>query len=596
MIASLTLRNPFQSRLQAMAPGDPGRVERVLAAARSFLAVSALVAIWIDPTEPSRYAPVAYGVMLVYAVHSIVVLVWIRRRRSFSASLLIILQGIDILWPAVMSVFTGPASSPFFLFDAFVLLEAAYRWGLQETLATGAIEVLLYFITSLLVVFGPTAFGSLLVGEPDVNRMIIRPLYLAIMAYLLGYLGEQEKLQRAETSSIARLIGRVQTEAGFRSAMRGVFEGALQVFGSNRTALVVSEKSTERVFIWEGTREGPGSPLAVGWSEVDDSIRSASWFAPPGSVWLIRQTDQGSGKSTVEVLEGESRGLRHVQWSPPAVLLARFSFNSALGVSLEAGGEWTGSWWLLDPDCGTQPRVAASYLRRLTSQLLPSLYGVFVMRRLRSQAGAMERARVARELHDGVIQALIGLEMQVDVLRRREGATSEQLSSELQRIQSVMHEEVVNLRELMQQMRPIDYNPKQFLDLLAQMVEKFRRDTGVEAYFVTSLSEVALPSRVGGEVARILQEALVNVRKHSGAKNVLVRFDAEDSLWKLAVHDDGCGYDFSGRLSQSELDQAGKGPLVIKERARSIGGEIAIESAPGRGTWLEVRFPQRKYG
>ena len=100
----------------------------------------------------------------------------------------------------------------------------------------------------------------------------------------------------------------------------------------------------------------------------------------------------------------------------------------------------------------------------------------------------------------------------------------------------------------------------------------------------------------GGEVARILQEALVNVRKHSGATNVLVRFDSADGSWKLVVHDDGRGFDFSGRLSHFELEQGGKGPLVIKERTRSIGGEIAIESAQGRRTWLEVKFPQRNNG
>jgi signal transduction histidine kinase len=390
----------------------------------------------------------------------------------------------------------------------------------------------------------------------------------------------------------------VQAEVGLRNALRWVFETSLQIFGSNRTLLVVREKSTERVFIWESSRVSSLSQPSLGWTEADEQGRTGFNFVTPGSTWLIRKMKRRSGNDevAVEVLDEDRTGFRRVQWSPPAALLDKYPFRSALGVNVDAGTEWTGSWWILDPDFGTQPRVAASFLHLLSRQLFPSVHAIFVMRRLRSQAGAMERARVARELHDGVIQSMIGLEMQVDVLRRKPGVSPEHLSAELTRIQSLMHEEVLNLRELMQQMKPLEYNPKQFLDLLAEMVEKFRRDTGIGANFVSSLREVELASRVGNEVARILQEALVNIRKHSGARNVLVRFDAQDGLWKLAVDDDGCGFDFSGRLSQAELDRARKGPVIIKERTRSIGGEITIESVSGRGARLEVLFPQRRNG
>ncbi|HET7842105.1 MAG TPA: ATP-binding protein, partial [Terriglobia bacterium] len=163
-------------------------------------------------------------------------------------------------------------------------------------------------------------------------------------------------------------------------------------------------------------------------------------------------------------------------------------------------------------------------------------------------------------------------------------------------IQSLLHTEILNLRELMQQMKPVEYDPKQFLDFLAQLVERFRRDTGIVAHFVTSVGEADMPTRVGSEVARILQEALVNIRKHSGARNVLVRFDTQDGLWKLAIDDDGCGFDFSGKLSQPELDEARIGPVVIKERLRSIGGQLTIESEPGHGARLEITFPQKRNG
>jgi len=206
------------------------------------------------------------------------------------------------------------------------------------------------------------------------------------------------------------------------------------------------------------------------------------------------------------------------------------------------------------------------------------------------KAKAMDRALVARELHDGAIQSLIGMEVQVDVLRRRATDTPA-MAEELSRVQALLRREVLNLRELMRQMKPLDLDPRQLLDFLAESVDKFRREAGISASFVSDLREISLSPRLCAEIARIAQEALVNVRKHSGASNVIVRLSLDGDEGRLVVDDDGRGFDFSGRLSQEELDAARKGPVIIKERVRSIGGSLAIESAPGRGARLEITFP-----
>ena len=100
-----------------------------------------------------------------------------------------------------------------------------------------------------------------------------------------------------------------------------------------------------------------------------------------------------------------------------------------------------------------------------------------------------------------------------------------------------------------------------------------------------------LPQKVCRELARIVQESLVNVRKHSGAHNVLVRLAQRAGNLQLTVEDDGKGFSFSGRLSGAELESSGKGPSVIRERVRLLDGELAIESNPGHGARLEVRIP-----
>jgi signal transduction histidine kinase len=206
----------------------------------------------------------------------------------------------------------------------------------------------------------------------------------------------------------------------------------------------------------------------------------------------------------------------------------------------------------------------------------------------------VERARFARELHDGAVQSLIAVEMQVDVLRRQSVSQSGGVTDELGRIQGLLREEVLKLRELMQQMKSLDVDSRKLLGFLEDTVERFQRETGISARFVSEMIELNMPQPVCREIARIVQEALVNVRKHSGARQVLVRFSSADARWNLVIEDDGRGFPFSGRLSQAELEAMGKGPLVIKERIRLIEGELTIESNPGRGSRLEIRVPHKR--
>jgi signal transduction histidine kinase len=132
------------------------------------------------------------------------------------------------------------------------------------------------------------------------------------------------------------------------------------------------------------------------------------------------------------------------------------------------------------------------------------------------------------------------------------------------------------------------------LRFLADTVERFQRETGITARFVSEAAEIDLPPRLCRELARIVQEGLVNIRKHSGATRALVRLARKDERWTLTVEDDGRGFPFSGRFSHAELEAVGKGPLVIKERVRLIEGELTIESNPGRGSRLEISVPQIK--
>jgi len=284
---------------------------------------------------------------------------------------------------------------------------------------------------------------------------------------------------------------------------------------------------------------------------------------------------------------------RRLKPEVPEGLVTPAGVHSVLSLSFDFGQEWTGRILIVNPQLGRDREQELRFAQTIVRQVGPALYSVYLLRRLRTRAGAIERARVARELHDGAIQSLIAVEMQVDVIRRQAVGESARLAAELARVQHLLQQEVINLRELMQQMRPLDMGPQQFLDYLADYVDRFRRDTGIYVRFVTDLQEVTLTPRICRELARVVQEGLINVRKHSGARNALVRFASENNHWLLMIDDDGKGFDFEGRHTLVELDTIHRGPAIIKERVRSIGGELVIQSIPGEGSRLEITVPKK---
>ncbi len=143
-------------------------------------------------------------------------------------------------------------------------------------------------------------------------------------------------------------------------------------------------------------------------------------------------------------------------------------------------------------------------------------------------------------------------------------------------------------------MRPVDLGPNQLLEFLADTVDRFRRDTGLQARFISDVNEdIALTPHTCREIIRITQEALANVRKHANAQNVLVTFSAENEAYQLEVNDDGRGFDFSGKLTFDDLLHTSRGPTVLRERVHTIRGELVIESTPGKGSRLDIKIPMK---
>jgi len=584
-----------------MGPGEIRRIERWLASARVFLAVSALVAIWMDPGE-IRFSLWAFGLLAFYLAQGVIIIIFLRRRQQSTPAFRLLVHNADIVWPALISVFAIGQNNPFFLFFVFVLAAAAYRWGLWETVGTAAAEVSLLWLQALSFHYGATSWVSEVLAKYHLPPMRIdtasyepkglfmRSIYLLVLGFLLGYLAEQQKQLRAEKAVIARTLGKARVESGVVGTLHEIAGELLSMYRARKLVVASQEMSSFRVYIGEMSS---GEHSVFQWLDPSDSDRQIYLRESPAAACYAERSGTGDASHySLMGLAADGAPLEVVDSDFLKPLAAKHDFENVMMVAFTFGQEWQGRLFLLDPMLTGETEEELRFLQELVRQVGPAVYNVLLLRRLRLRAGAVERARFARELHDGAVQSLIAVEMQVDVLRRQSTTRPDAVPNELGRIQGLLREEVLKLRELMQQMKTLDVDSKKLLGVIHDTVERFQRETGIVARFTSDLEELDMPQPVCRELARIVQEALVNVRKHSQARHVGVRLGATPQGWKVVIEDDGQGFPFTGRYSQQQLDDLGKGPLVIKERVRLIEGELTVESNPGQGSRLEISIPQ----
>jgi signal transduction histidine kinase len=366
-------------------------------------------------------------------------------------------------------------------------------------------------------------------------------------------------------------------------------------FGARSVSVVVRDQDTRRTMLWQlDERAADGRRPPIRRLELTEDQQAVWLFEDYGRVWQASLERSGENPTQVRVTEPDAWRLSRRRVNLPEAFLETGAFRDVTAVNMGMPDEWQARAYLFDArDHGGLER-RLHFLEELAEQITPSVTNVFLLRRLRARAGAMERARVARELHDGAIQALYGIEMKIEAIRRESSALS--ADAELGEIQALLRHEVLSLRELMQALRPTDLDSSEQLpDVLASLVERFRRDTGISARFIVSGDRISLSPSRALEVVRIVQEALVNVRKHSHAQNVLVRLTAEHNRCRLIVEDDGLGFAFDGRLTARELDERRQGPAIIKERARIAELALAVDSAPGAGSRVELTFGDEEH-
>ena len=548
---------------------DRHHFDRQIVYARPVFILLALLAVFEQP--PSRELRRSVSFLISYLIVALVVTQLERLLRNRSWHLPLVCDLLALAYFIYISPSTVPVWFPFM----FICYAGGIRWGLGLTVPlAGALSLILVLRTA----------GR---GEVDWMRWVA---WLGLLAGTfaggagLAYLGDLNRRFVAQIDFFSRINETMQVEQGLAESLRLFLDELATTFGAQEALLLFRDTDLERIFLWrlkagESERLVPESmPLArTDGFLLDDMDAAICWnsLGGPGSGFGWDRRD-GRVISNLPRLPG------------PAA--QEFKVKSFLTVAFDQGGQASGRIFLLN---GRKPfqKQDLAWLESIAGHVSPTLENIFLLRHLRARAIEAERSRIARDLHDGILQTLLSIEIQLDVLRRRVPAAPEQAVSGLASLQQTVRNEGAELRQIVTDLRPLRVQSADLVDLMRGFAERYRNESTVALDLLIDSAQLRAPDRVCREIFQIYREALNNIKKHAKASHVVVKLSQDDSRLVLVVDDNGEGFSFAGRFTGDELDRLRLGPISIKERARTVGGVLTVESNPGHGARLTIEVP-----
>lgn len=198
-----------------------------------------------------------------------------------------------------------------------------------------------------------------------------------------------------------------------------------------------------------------------------------------------------------------------------------------------------------------------------------------------------ERQRIARDLHDTLVQGLAGMVIQLDVINNHlQEWRIERARAIMPEVVEAARDALTDARCALGDLRSESIRPEDLIDVLQEEITHFTADTNCSCEASLELLR-ATPSLYGEHIVRVVSEALTNIKRHAQARHVWIEAQQEQKGLLIEIRDDGIG--FNPTIAGTQVGHYGL--LGIRERAKLIGGRLEIESQPGRGTSLHFWLP-----
>jgi signal transduction histidine kinase len=531
---------------------------------RLILASTALLIIYIDPEEPDRRVSLTYLALAAYAFGSALVYLAARLfNRTLPPNRA---HWIDVSWHTLIVSLSSGTNSLFFFFYFFDILVASFRCGSKEGLRVTAASALLF-----------TVFGYALspVDQFELNKFLLRPSYLLILGYMIAYWGGLESRLRRRMTLLKEVTVLSNPRFGVDQTITSALEKLRQYYDADTCLLVIAGDADVEHSLYQARR---GSPVRDGSPDICRPEMAAVLLAPPFShamlveqrLWRKRPSAYIHDVASSEVLRKLPDGSQ--------IVVAALDAPAIISVPFRYHHEAIGRLYITSRRRDAFDVSDLGFLSHVIYSMLRVTDNVRLVDNLAYNAAENERQRIARGIHDTVIQPIIGLQigLRAVVQRLHDGQDHYHPEADIERMIASIDNEVGRMRRYVSNLKGEQRTA--FMPAIRRFAREFRRLTGIDVD-VKGPADLALSEQVSTALFAMTAEALSNVRRHTTSMRAAIVVERVADTLEFRVENDVTGPDTPAFT-----------PRSLTEHAIALGGDLEVRRTKTT-TAIAVKIP-----
>ena len=527
---------------------------RIVCLLRLLLAVAALVINFIDPTSPVRFSQIIYAVLIGYCLYSIVL--YFLSRRAASPLSTDLAPWIDVAWYLALIALSNGTNSIFFFFFFFSILVAAFHSGFKAGWRITIVSALLFSIIG----YATVPHGL----EFELNRFLIRPIYLTMLGFMISYWGGREiKFKRhLVLLKDANLLS--NPRFGVDRTLSDIMN-RLRAFYDADSCILITFDSSDKTYSWrEASRDKPSEDV-----KTEQTKAAAPLVKLPGELAIFYQNTAkfwylGSNRYAYNVSTGGEAEIAADTCTAIADLLETRYF---LTVPVLRHGEMVGRLYLISHQNRFE-RSEIEFLSQLTEQILRAVENIELLNQLASGAADRQREKISHDLHDSTIQPYIGLKLGLEALEIKHAAGAA-IENDIEKLIKLTDSTIAELRGYLSSLKDEadEVKGNVLISAVKQQAVKFKEFYDINVT-VQAADGFHINDRLAAEAFQIVSEGLSNIKRHTKAKQAAIRIYLDAETLVLEIENDN-------PETYAILDFV---PKSIVERAKSLGGTARVEN------------------
>jgi signal transduction histidine kinase len=538
------------------------------------LAASALVVFMIDPIQ-GRYAAVTYGLLATYTLYS-AVLVFLSIRVSHLLPIRY-LHWIDMVWYLVLIALSSGTSSVFFNFFFFAILVASFGWGYLSGLRLTLVSAVLFTVISIV-----TAEVSI---KTDLNRLLLRPTELLILGFMISRWGGFKINLRDRLQLLKDITVLANARFGIHRTITAILERLRSFYDADGCLLLIRANETESGYQMYRVRRGV---LSTGGSPPAISAEAAELFLQPSPNHAVVHRKDGHGQTSLFDVNARQFSAN----DDPAIfdrIASALEATSYLSIPVHNRNQPMGRLYVIGGQ-QSYDNSTIDFVLQLMDHVTPLIENIRLVDSLASFAAEEERKRIARDIHDSVIQPYVGLQLGIAALAQKLHGGNTDIVSNVEELLDLTNQELVELRRYVWGLRAGEERRDLLLPAIERFSARFSSVTGIKVD-VNSHGKIEVNDRLAAELFQMVTEGLSNVRRHALCDDASVDLTCNNGKIVLQIKNRRPGVNGHFDGDDNHEEQTLFTPRSISERATMLGGETLVSIDDKNYTVVTVAIP-----